>query len=121
MALGAISARRNDNLADLHTREIERRAKRVIRHRFLADGEDGHLMVAFRLANGEPLHDALETADASRRQQVDDSQWSRPMLAACRACTPLTAPRIIRFSAAIDKPPGSLEGIVANPIADAFG
>ena len=36
-------------------------------------------------------------------------------------CTPRTAPAIIRFSAAIDRPPSSVGGIVAKPIADAFG
>ena len=83
-AFGAVSARRHDDLADLHAREIERRAKRMIGHRLFADGEDGHVMVAFRLPDGEPLHDALETADASWRQQMDDSQCSRPPLVIAR-------------------------------------
>jgi hypothetical protein len=38
-----------------------------------------------------------------------------------RAWTPRTAPAIMRFNAAIDRPPSSVGGIVANPIADAFG
>jgi hypothetical protein len=38
-----------------------------------------------------------------------------------RAMTPRTAPAIMRFNAAIDRPPSSVGGMVANPIADAFG
>jgi hypothetical protein len=38
-----------------------------------------------------------------------------------RAFTPRTAAAIILFTAAIDNPPSSVEGIVANPTADAFG
>ena len=37
------------------------------------------------------------------------------------ATTPRTAPAIMRLSAAIDSPPSSVGGIVAKPIADAFG
>ena len=36
------------------------------------------------------------------------------------AFTPRTALAIIRFTAAIDSPPWSVAGIVANPMADAF-
>src|SRR6185436_11637287 len=38
-----------------------------------------------------------------------------------RAFRPRIAPAIIRFTAASDSPPSSVAGIVANPIADAFG
>src|SRR5262249_9909347 len=38
-----------------------------------------------------------------------------------RAFTPRTAAAIIRFTAAMESPPSSVEGIVAKPIADAFG
>ena len=37
------------------------------------------------------------------------------------ARTPLTAPAIIRLTAAIDSPPSSVAGIVAKPIAEAVG
>lgn len=38
-----------------------------------------------------------------------------------RAFTPFSAASIIRFTAAIDNPPSSTAGIVAKPIAEAFG
>jgi hypothetical protein len=40
---------------------------------------------------------------------------------ASRCTTPRTAPSIIRLTAASDKPPESTAGMVAKPIADAFG
>jgi hypothetical protein len=38
-----------------------------------------------------------------------------------RDFTPRIAPAIIRFTAAKESPPSSVAGMVANPIADAFG
>jgi hypothetical protein len=38
-----------------------------------------------------------------------------------RARRPRIAPAIIRLTAAMESPPSSVEGIVAKPIADAFG
>ena len=54
-----------------------------------------------------------------REDQTADLKVSRPYC--WRAATPRTAAAIIRLSAAIDRPPSSVGGMVAKPIADAFG
>jgi hypothetical protein len=51
--------------------------------------------------------------------QGDEAQHARQRFS--RACTPRTAPAIMRLSAAIDSPPSSVGGIVAKPMAEALG
>jgi len=65
---------------------------------------------------------AHPTRPTHDRKRARTPEPTRPAAyCASRACTPFTAPAIIRFSAAIDSPPSSFGGIVAKPMADALG
>ena len=58
---------------------------------------------------------------------IDKLSWRNEDVLSCRyrrlsrAFTPRTAPAIIRLTAAMESPPSSVAGIVAKPIAEAFG
>lgn len=67
----------------------------------------------------EDLHDRVLATKG--RSGLAAEVWPYFFEARSRSSTPRTAPATIRLNAAIDSPPESVGGIVAKPIADAFG
>ena len=83
------------------------------------DGTVGEIDLTAELY-GPVCHEEAASLIASLRELRGRRDARRDYFAS-RVFTPRTAPAIMRLTAASASPPSSGEGMVANPIADAFG